>query len=318
MENITNVRWWPVAVALTSVLVAGCGGGSSTGSNNNPVKGSDTKPKAEEVGYLLRNTKTPIVGTILRYEKYFDGKGSTLFKGPGKSISSEDESIERVITETEITVVQDGEARETKVRYHDDIDWHKRKEIGGETTSKYADGRFKGETLWGRHLPGGDWKYTLIGSDPTDAQRKRLKGMGRASPPQYPDYKVKPGDSWKINMRDYPEMLMKEGMDNVEGEMEFKFVKVVEFSHEKLALNKEICAEIKGTMKAKGTFCDGGEISFDLEQTGTIYRSLSKHLDVQEVNYRRMKYNGTISTGGVEVKVTATISGDETVLRTLK
>lgn len=281
-----------------------------------PTMAWEVKPRHE---YNLRNKKPAVKGQVVRYEQFFEGEGSTLAKASGKAISSDDEHIEKETTETEVTAVSDGKTTEVKVRYIEDVRWEKRKQRGGDTTSKNLDGSFKGETLWGRRGGNNDWTYTLIGSQPNDAQRKRLKSMGKPSPPQYPDYRVKPGDTWKIDPREHPEYALRSGLGSMEGTIEFKFERVVELTDERLGLNKEACAEIKATMKMKGKVFEGGEMDVEVEAYGTILRSLDKLLDVQEVSHRTLKIDGETAYDKVGLmRITTTIKGKETVFRMIK
>lgn len=277
---------------------------------------SHTKP---EPGYDLRERKLAVKGQVVRYERYFDGDGSTLEKASAKALSSDDEYIEKEITETEVTAVSEGRATELKKRYVEDMRWQKRKVRGGETKSKYLEGSLKGETLLGRKGATADWTFTMIGTEPNDEQRKRIKSMGRASPTRYPDYRVKPGDMWKIDLRDQSDLAIKEGIELSEGTMEFKFERLVELTHERLGLDKELCAEIKATAKMKGKLFLGGEIEVRVEATGTIHRSIDKRLDVQESTDLSMRMDGETANENVGLfRITATRKGKETVLRTFK
>jgi hypothetical protein len=215
--------------------------------------------------------------------------------------------------------LHENEASEKKVRYLEDVKWEKNSFRGGESTAKNRDGSLKGETLWGRKSVDGDWEYTVIGNTPTDAQRKRLKSMGKSSPEMYPSYRVKPGDKWTVDLRDYPEYAMKLGIELSEGKLEFKFERLVELTDERLGFSKESCAELKVTGKIQGKLFSGGDMTLKLELTGTIYRSLDKLLDIQEVTHLSFKMEGTTANDKVGIlQITSSRNGKQTVLRTVK
>jgi hypothetical protein len=308
-----------LSIVLIAVCLAASGCENRTQSSALGPEGRTGTGFPVVESYDLRDTRTPKVGQVVRYEQYFEGTGGTLVKSRDVTRSSDDEYVEKEITETETTACHEGKASETKIRYLEDVKWEKNSFRGGDSTAKNREDSFKGEMLWGQRTVDGDWEYSLIGNAPNDAQRKRLRSMGKRSPEMYPSHRVKPGDKWTVDLRDFPEYAMKEGIELSEGKLEFKFERLVELTNERLGLNKERCAELKVTGKIQGKMFSGGDITLKLEGTGTIYRSLDKLLDVEEVTHINMKMEGASANDKVgAVQITGSRNGKETMLRTIK
>jgi hypothetical protein len=305
------------SLVVVSLVAMGCSNKNQGGGSD---KTTDTKKSGRnDEGYMLRHTRPDKVGQIIRTEKYLQGSGSSLYQSKKANRSSDDEYVDKEITELEVTACREGKASEIKVRYLDDSSWEKKIYRGGESKSKYADGRFKGETVWARKGVGGDWDYTLIGNEPTDAQRKRLKGMGKASPGLYPDRRLKEGDTWTVDLREHPQFGMSEGVELTEGQLTLEFENLFEVTLVRLGFNKETCAKINVAGKARGKLFSGGDVSVSLDVRGTIFRSIEKQLDVEQVWNWTLKIDGTSANDQVGlIHLTMSKTMKETVFQTMK
>ena len=160
-------------------------------------------------------------------------------------------------------------------------------DLGGQEIKDEEPGDLEGEVLIGDRTGEGKWKFSLVDTQPTDKQRKKLeKREGPESDDAlYPEGKVKVGHTWSSGAEALRRSLGK-GLTDLEGKVDQTFARVED-------VNGEPCAVIEMKGKVKGRLKDeDGDLEMAMEFKATTWRSLKTAVDVKE------KYAGTITISG--------------------
>lgn len=134
----------------------------------------------------------------------------------------------------------------------------------------------------------GVWVKSLLGSEPTEAQRNELREPYEDDYETYPAGSVKIGAEWRL---DGPQIAYMSGFQNllsVDGSASMTFEKLVDHGGEKCAVILVKRLELDGIMLNN----TGNVVRFKLGGSGAIYRSLTKFIDT------KWSFEGTMMADG--------------------
>jgi hypothetical protein len=150
-----------------------------------------------------------------------------------------------------------------------------------------------------RERKDGKWKNTLVGKQPTTEQQKELHALGplENTDDLYPEGKVKPGHTWKVDPA-HLRKLLGPGCTEVSGEASMTFERTT-------TLDGEACALINLSMNIKGKMLDEDNTEANIELTvkGPEYRSIRSGYNIKSSLSGTMKLSGTIVEGGQRIQM---------------
>ena len=282
-------RWYVVAVAAAWTASAGCSAGPPQELRGpGPQKGQAFRIETKTV---LKNGK--IVMSVA---------GQRLEGTCHVTITNvEDEEIldveGRQVTKQQTTVITDDATRSI--------------EIAGEKDSSTERGLLVGEKIL-RQRKDGKWNNTLVGKEPTAKQKKELELLDPLENEDelYPEGKVAPGHTWKIDAARLRKFLGPY-CTGLSGEASMTFERTATF-------DGESCALMNLTMNIKGKMLDedNNELNIELIVKGPTYRSLKSGYDVKSSFSGTMKLTGTVVSDGQRVEME--MSGPATIETTTK
>jgi hypothetical protein len=241
-------------------------------------------------------------GQAYRTETKVEMKNGKLVIKPGGR--SEEATCDLVATNVEddvILEVEGGRVTKMETTFVSD-DGTLTIRAGRESHQQTERGPLVGEKVL-RELPrsprpqGATWKNTLVGKEPNAKQKTELDLLQPADEEAeiYPEGKVKPGHSWKVD----PERLRKQfgpSCTSLSGKASMTFVRTE-------TIDGELCAIINVTKNLKGKMRLDEKTEMDVKWTlkGVAHRSIKAGYTIKSSLSGTMKMSGTIVEEGKRV-----------------
>lgn len=146
---------------------------------------------------------------------------------------------------------------------------------------------------------GGTWIRSLLGAEPTEAQRTELRSPYADEYETYPAGAVEIGTTWTL---DGPQVAYFSGLGNllsVDGSASMTFERLVDCGGDKCAIISVRRLELSGEM-----LDEGNVVRFKLGGSGAIHRSLSRFIDTKYSFEGTMKMNTEMLVEGKKVELT--------------
>lgn len=242
--------------------------------------------------YDLRGP-APHQGTIIQTRNEWKVPSATFTMEQGKEVVRARSSHES-LSITELEVLQTTGSELSLLRYTVAESWWKStyERDGFPTESMTQDGPLAGETLLVERIEGG-WKQTMLGHEPHEKQKARLREPFVEQTEFYPAKPVAVGETWVVEGPRLARLLGHANALSAEGKAAFTLERVGEQAGQPVAF-------ITYRVEMKVEFLDENQvpIEYSMGGSGEIQRSLETHLDLSNRRLGQQHWAASVPAEG--------------------